>query len=63
MVYCCTRFRISTICSDISGVIFIVLGDSEVRQIVQKTVFEVDLDHNKVKVCNAYLKYSFAAWC
>ncbi|XP_017217090.1 uncharacterized protein LOC108194647 [Daucus carota subsp. sativus] len=46
------RFRISTICSDVSGVIFIVLGDSEVRQIVQKTVFEVDLDHSKVKGSN-----------
>ncbi|WOH08817.1 hypothetical protein DCAR_0728266 [Daucus carota subsp. sativus] len=41
------RFRISVICSDESGVIFIALGDSEVRKLIKKNVFEVDLDHAK----------------
>ena len=42
------RFRISVICSDESGVIFVALGDSEVRKLIKKNVFEVDLDHAKV---------------
>ncbi|KAK1381708.1 hypothetical protein POM88_019443 [Heracleum sosnowskyi] len=41
------RFRVSTICTDKTGSIGIIFPDSQVRRIIQKTVFDIQAEYNE----------------